>query len=657
MKKPVFYLLYLIFISTCVSAQIPQAKDTTPFYMMSLEQLMNLNVTVSSQLPMINREAPGAITVISEDEIKNSGAKDLMQILQQVPGFAFGVDVDGVVGVGFRGNWVYEGKILFLLDGMDLSEDLYSTNQLGFHFPLDRIKHIEIIRGPGAAIYGGNAAFAVINIITYNDKDFNGIQTSFGHSLIKNTFGSRQVSLAVGKSLGNAHINLSTFVGEANRSNQKYTDYQGTSYDMTEQSRIGNTEYRLDFFLKGLSLTGRYNLYSVQQRDGYDLIFRQPYTLNFNMGNVNVKYDFRTKSGLNITPGIKLKFEEPWSYKKAVVDDDFRTFDKYVNKNTYYINTSYNQLTYLDIVAGLEYYNVFSKENRDTMRFFNGRNTFCIDNYAGFFQSVIKLTHFNIIFGNRIEYSPYFGTSYVPRTGITKVKDGYHLKALYSRSFRTPSIENINLNPDIKPEKLVSYELEFGKKLSSNSYLTSNIYLMKSTNTIIFTYDENLNDNYINHSCTGSYGLEIDYKIKTKYFFSNINYSYYHVYNHGDTCIYLVPGRTDLALGFARHTVNFNANIPLSKNIKLNPSCNYFSKRYSSSQDDSGIITVTEYNPSFYTNLSLNFENLFVKNFQLNFSCLNVFDEKTLYIQPYTGNHEPLPGTGREFQLKLNYSF
>lgn len=657
MKIPIFYLLCLIFLGYGAVAQVPLTKDTTPFYMLSLEQLMNLNVTVSSQLPMVNREAPGAITVITEAEIKNSGAKDLMQILQQVSGFNFGVDVDGVVGVGFRGNWVYEGKVLILLDGMDLSEDLYSTNQFGFHFPLDRIKQIEIIRGPGAAIYGGNASFAVINIITFNDKEFNGLQAAVGHSFLKNTFGSRQTSLAIGKSIGGAHINLSSFIGEANRSNQKYTDYKGNSYDMTDQSRIGNSEYRLDFFLKGLSLTGRYNLYSVEQRDGYDLIFKRPYTINFNMGNINVKYDFRTKGGLNISPGVKLKLEEPWSYKKDVVDDDFIKFDKSVIKKTYYVNTSYNHLTYLDLVAGLEYYNIFSRENRDTMRFFNGKTSFSMDNYAAFFQSVIKTKNLNIIFGNRIEYNPYFGTSYVPRTGVTKVKDGHHWKVLYSRSFRTPSIENINSNPDIKPEKLASYELEYGKKLSSNSYLTSNLYYMISRNTIIYSYDENLKDIYLNHKNTGSYGLEVEYKIKSKYFFGNVNYSYYHSTNHEESCTYLVPGKEDQTLGFARHMINFNANIPILKSVQLNPSCNFFSKRYSSSQDDAGIITVTEYNPTFYSNLSINFQNLFVKNLKLYVSCINVFDEKIIYIQPYKGNHEPLPGTGRELQVKLNYSF
>lgn len=78
-----------------------------------------------------------------------------MQVLQLIPGFDFGVDVEGIVGIGVRGNWAHEGKVLMLWDGLEMNEDLYSTLQFGGHYPVGQIKRIEIIRGPGSAIYGG----------------------------------------------------------------------------------------------------------------------------------------------------------------------------------------------------------------------------------------------------------------------------------------------------------------------------------------------------------------------------------------------------------------------------------------------------------------------------------------------------------------------
>lgn len=185
--------------------------------MLSLEELMDVNVSVASQTPMTNREAPGIITVITQDEIKKSGANDLLEILKKVPGFDFGVDIQGVVGIGVRGNWANEGKVLLLWDGLEMNEDLYSTLQFGGHYSTEMINRIEIIRGPGSAMYGGNAEYAVINIITNNNAELNGVLASVSNSLMSKTFGSRGVSCAAGKSLGETHINLSTSLNQFHR--------------------------------------------------------------------------------------------------------------------------------------------------------------------------------------------------------------------------------------------------------------------------------------------------------------------------------------------------------------------------------------------------------------------------------------------------------
>src|SRR5688572_2974143 len=96
------FIIFCFAISLCKTsfAQQTAEPDSMPFYLMSIEELMNVNVTVASQLPMTSRESPGIVTIINHSEIVNSGANDLIQLLQQVPGFDFGVDVDGVVGLG-----------------------------------------------------------------------------------------------------------------------------------------------------------------------------------------------------------------------------------------------------------------------------------------------------------------------------------------------------------------------------------------------------------------------------------------------------------------------------------------------------------------------------------------------------------------------------
>src|SRR5207253_11346941 len=102
-----------------------------------------------------------------------------------VPGMDFGVDVEGVVGLGMRGNWAHEGKVLLLLDGQEMNEIMFATTQFGNHVCVDQIEKIEIIGGPGSAIYGGFAEYGVIDIITKGGSDLNGISVTGTYGQMK----------------------------------------------------------------------------------------------------------------------------------------------------------------------------------------------------------------------------------------------------------------------------------------------------------------------------------------------------------------------------------------------------------------------------------------------------------------------------------------
>src|SRR5689334_12368285 len=129
-----------------------------------LQKILNKNVAVSAQ-KLSSRETPGIISVITAEEIQNSGARDMIDVLRLVPGFDVLQDLQFVMGMGLRGNWANEGKVLVLLDGQPLNELLYQSVALGNRLPVDAIERIEIIRGPGSAIYGGSAEYGVINIV------------------------------------------------------------------------------------------------------------------------------------------------------------------------------------------------------------------------------------------------------------------------------------------------------------------------------------------------------------------------------------------------------------------------------------------------------------------------------------------------------------
>lgn len=122
------------------------ASDITQI---SLDDLLNTKITVADRVGDNLREASGIVTVITREEIMSSGARDLVDVLMMVPGFSFGVDVEGVVGIAFRGTWGIDGKVMLMMDGQAMNERIYADVLLGNHYPVDQIQRIEIIRGPG----------------------------------------------------------------------------------------------------------------------------------------------------------------------------------------------------------------------------------------------------------------------------------------------------------------------------------------------------------------------------------------------------------------------------------------------------------------------------------------------------------------------------
>lgn len=152
-------------IATTTSAQTPPARDLTQF---SLEDLMNVQVTSVSKKEQKLAKTGAAIFVITQEDIRRSGATNIPDLLRMVPG----VDVARVDhnnwAVSIRGfNSVYANKVLVLIDGRSVYHPAFSgVFWFAQDVPLEDIERIEVIRGPGGTVWGANAMNGVINIIT-----------------------------------------------------------------------------------------------------------------------------------------------------------------------------------------------------------------------------------------------------------------------------------------------------------------------------------------------------------------------------------------------------------------------------------------------------------------------------------------------------------
>ena len=115
-------------------------------------------------------EAPSSVTIVTADEIKRYGYRTLADILRSVRGFYVTYDRNySYLGVrGFSRPGDYNARILLLVDGHRLNDNIFGAALIGTEFPLDidLIERVEIIRGPSSSLYGTSAFFAVINVIS-----------------------------------------------------------------------------------------------------------------------------------------------------------------------------------------------------------------------------------------------------------------------------------------------------------------------------------------------------------------------------------------------------------------------------------------------------------------------------------------------------------
>ncbi len=149
----------------------------------SLDELMTIPVdTVSSaaKREQLVTEAPSSVTIVTAAEIATYGWRTLADALRATRGFYVTYDRNYTyLGVrGFGRPTDYNNRILLLVDGHRLNDNVYDSMGIGSDFPIDMalVERIEIIRGPGSALYGTNAFFAVVNVMTRRGDGMTGVE-------------------------------------------------------------------------------------------------------------------------------------------------------------------------------------------------------------------------------------------------------------------------------------------------------------------------------------------------------------------------------------------------------------------------------------------------------------------------------------------------
>ena len=123
--------------------------------------------TVSTKIPMKVEASPSSVTVFNAEQIKKLGITTIAEILQMAPGIYVSSSERYIKRIAVRGIISsYNDKVLLMIDNTPVREIFYQHAFISEYIPIDNIDRIEVIRGPGSALYGANAFSGTINIIT-----------------------------------------------------------------------------------------------------------------------------------------------------------------------------------------------------------------------------------------------------------------------------------------------------------------------------------------------------------------------------------------------------------------------------------------------------------------------------------------------------------
>lgn len=499
--------------------QKPPPDGTGGLFDLSLEQLMDVKVSVASRHAEPLREVPAAVYVITGDEIRRAGHTSIQEALRMVPGFHVahwkGAGWD-VTARGFTGsldtiNESFANQLLLVIDGVSV----YSPAVAGiwwplYDMPIDDIDRIEIIRGPAGTLWGTNAMNGVVNVITKHPKDTVGTQ-------LTTTIGTEE-------QLG--HVHEGGKLGEHGwyRAYVSYAEHRAAPNSdgdrLPEDWRIGTAGIRADW---DLGESGRTRLWTsvygseVGENPADTLILGMPEFDNTprNGGMVLGSWEFGPVSDVQRLQG--------WysaNYQKQInLDMDVQNLDLEYTRHT----------TLNDIHAltwGLGYrlaqtklhsdngFNDFDPEYRRT----SGARLFLQD------EAALPSIDSKVIIGAQVEDATLGGLTLQPNlrwmwnaTGETSIWAGI------SRAVRTPSREEVDIlsypdpnlpptftgNKDFQNETLISHELGVRTNVSEAVQVDLCGFYNKYDDLQTFEFNASGLTTYGNNATAVAYGGEL----------------------------------------------------------------------------------------------------------------------------------------------------
>jgi len=664
--------LFVFFIALPLSAH----EEIDDFLSMSLEELLQVDITSSTLTPEKLKTVPSAVSVFTHDEIKRMGLDVLGELMNLVPGFqsyrSSGSSLETPFSSRGRRIGSTTAEILIMVDGRRFDSPRSSgSSTLGPTYPLKYIEKVEFIRGPGGAVYGSNAMMGVINITTRSNVDE--VSVSYGSN------DRKQIYLQSSHKYDSMTVDVFGHIESDNGETFNVQDTFSPSRINTDDPRlIADLNFKLKW--ENTQLNIQHNQFQVEKFYELNTISNGFNSRDGKVSSISLKHDFSWQA-------VKSSFWLSYNHVSAIVDSQVTEpgelalfsapssndalfvsaiLENYTESRVQWLNDwKINEKSSLQFGVELRQINApesFAKNNFDLGDLANGnfpvryygslvpttpiqaksdRNI--IGFYTQYQQQLFDSTYLTL--GLRYDDFSDIGSQLSPRLGLVQELNKNHsIKLLYGQAFRAPSESELNLlnnpvilgNPDLKPETVRSWDLIWIGQWSDTSFSLG--YYENHFDDSIVQVDiggNTLQYNNMEQDPTKGVELEVSHELNRHWL---LRASYMHINEKPDLAFSEAEQAGSVTINYQQ--TKWNANLIVS----------YADKRQMANGNQ-------RISLDSYWLLSGKLQYNFTSQLGAFIQAKNLLDDE--YLTPATGSSltEGVPNRGRELLTGISWKF
>jgi iron complex outermembrane receptor protein len=631
---------------------------------LSLEELSNIQVYTASKHMQNASDAPASITVVDSNEIQRFGYRNLADILRGVPGFYLTYDRDytfvGVRGFGRLGDW--NSRILVLIDGHRINNNVLGQAMLGNEFlvDVDMIERVEIVRGPSSSLYGANAFFAVINVITRTTKQVKDWELSFQTG----SFGTYEGRATYGHQFHGLGVLFSGTFYDSKGQRLFFPEFNSPA---TNNGITSDTDYEsykhilATLTFRGFTLQGLFSTRDKGVPTAYfGGVFNDPGDFNVDSHqyvNLDYQHSIRKWQLDAHTSYDQARLQGPVPEAPVMARDPvvLDTFSFRGNWWTGEVKVSGDLLERNHVTLGSEIRDNLRQDQGDLL---NPPNVFSEEPNSSlitalYAQDELSITsRLTLNAGVRYDHYSTFGGTTNPRLAlIYRPTSKTTLKLLYGDAFSAPDVYEISPdfgsfyddNLKLQPEHIQSFEARVQQRLGQYFQLSSGVYRNRIDDLItLVSVPTDGNFQYQNNGNAQATGMDLEFTGRaTNGLQGKASFDYVDAYNDS-------AGHPSLD-NSPRRLAKFNLTVPLiEQSLLLGVDGQFLGRRLTLSQD-----SLSSYQVFNLTLLGHEFK----KHLDVAASVFNVLDKK--YFDPGRPEdpEDAIQQDGRSFRIKITARF